>query len=92
MKHSKLFLGLTSGLLAIVGLAAAKAHRTNIPACVYTSVNKQVCVKAPNIDNVTLTAPSVDAIIVVTAVHNYTLFTYTTPIPRCVIPLYVGNL
>lgn len=52
MKHSKVFLGLSTALLAIVGVAAAKAHRS--PAITYylkSSVG--VCFTAPGTYKVT---------------------------------------
>jgi len=41
MKRSKLFLGITSGLLAVVGVAAAKAHFNNATVFYLTDTGTQ---------------------------------------------------
>jgi hypothetical protein len=48
MKHSKIYLGITTCLLAIVGVAATKAHKFSAQASGYYSIgtSKQHCTRA----------------------------------------------
>jgi hypothetical protein len=44
MKHSRLFLVLTTGLLAVAGIVAAKAERRDLDAKIYTSAQNIKCI------------------------------------------------
>ena len=56
MKRSKVFLGITSCLLAIAGVAAAKAHHFTQTRGAYTSSNE--CISVGNRANATNTVKS----------------------------------
>jgi hypothetical protein len=58
MKRSKLFLGLTTCLLAVAGLVAAKASKHTVTAKIYTSAQNLRCVEYGSALNATTTPSS----------------------------------
>jgi hypothetical protein len=77
MKRSRIFLGATTALLAIAGIAAAKAHRTPITTVYfYTKVaatNPHKCVEFPR--QTKCTVAGIQAICKFSAQSVYTLYT-----------------
>ena len=87
MKRSKLFLGITSGLLAVVGIAAAKQLNSTISTVYYTAGSG--CVSTPITPLSFHTDPAVgtDPITVAAFGSNYIAYKTHAGV-QCTVPLY----
>ena len=80
MKRSKVFLGATAGLLALVAFASAKAKRNSVPAA-YISAHKGDCIPVANVFAQTVSGGTPATF------DGFQLYTDISPTP-CVTPLY----
>jgi hypothetical protein len=85
MKHSRLFLGLTTCLLVVAGIVAAKANRHNLCAKIYTSAQNIKCISYGTCNGCTATPNS--NVIRTTAQGVKTLYTCVN---ACTHKLYMG--
>jgi hypothetical protein len=71
MKRSKMFLGLTTGILAIVGIAAAKSHKSTVRTGFYwTGGSSSKCTKVSSTVGVTHTSTEKGTTVLKTSGHT----------------------
>ena len=93
MKRSKLFLGLTTGLLAVVGIVAARTQRHSTEYAVRTSPTGNPCGgfcldKGAIVSTTTITPGE---LLVTSGSNRCTIFTNVNFNQVCVTPLYSGD-
>ena len=91
MKRSKLFLGITTGLLTIAGIAVAKTHRHSTEVAARTSPAGAPC-GGQCVDIASIEATTtVNGNLWITNHYKCTVYTNINFQQNCVVPAYYGD-